>query len=423
MLMRLGRHHCSRPLLTARYITPRFFANVRRLSNITTNPDLKPRAPIRPTKQMVVTELKEVGKLMFGGLAIVTVLIVSGGFVIETVKTLNPMKPPGFMVQVVGPDGEPTKVHVQRQGAGDVTVLLDGGVGETSFDWDKVATQVANFATVVSVDRPGLGFSKPGAIPRTSAQIVNEYKQIFEKLNVTGDVVLVAHGAGGYNMRQLAEELKLAPGNSPTCGGLVLVDALHENLRGKLEHVSEVVHESLSEMDSNGETVLRLARVGLIRLINVVQYSKLEAMYSAAALPYVQYYAPSPAHREGVLHETQAIPETEQRFQDIASSTTPFEFPCVVLSHGKAGMFDSIKMQKGVTAHTLAELERIWLDAQTKLANLVSNRTVHLVVNDAGHCIHHEKPEVVAKAVRALVDEIHGDVDEHRGLMSLAKDA
>ncbi|RMX63420.1 hypothetical protein DD238_007427 [Peronospora effusa] len=373
---------------------------------------------------MVVTELIEVGKLTFGGLAVVAALIASGGFIIETMKTLNPMTPPGFMVQVAGSNGELIDVHVQRRGDGDVTVLLDGGVGETSFDWDKVAADVAEFAAVVSVDRPGLGFSKPGAKPRTSSQIVSEYRQILEKLNVTGDVVLVAHGAGGYNMRQLAEELKMTPGSSsPTCEGLVLVDTLQENLRGKLESVSAVVHKSLSEMDRNGELVLRLARLGLIRLINVVQYSQLETKYSAAALPYVQYFLPSPAHREGVLREAQAIPETEQRFRDSASGAMPFEFPCVVLSHGKAGMFDSMKMQKGVTPQTLADLERKWLDAQTELANTISKRTVHLVVHDAGHCIHHEKPEVVAKAVRALVDEIHGDVEKNHGLMSLTTDA
>ncbi|KAG7382508.1 Epsin-1, required for endocytosis and actin patch assembly [Phytophthora pseudosyringae] len=396
-------------------------SNARRFSKKA--PEPTPTPTPRPTKQMVVTELKEVGKLMFGGLAVTTALIASGGFVIETVKTLNPMDPPGFKLQVSGADGQPTDVHVQRRGGGDVTVLLDGGVGETSFDWDKVAADVAEFATVLSVDRPGLGFSKPGALPRTSMQIVGEYKQVLEQLNVTGKLVLVAHGAGGYNMRELAQELEVSAGPAPKCEGLVLVDALQENLRGELEGVSEVVHQSLSDMDSNGEMVLRMSRFGLIRLINVVQHAKSVAKYSPVALPYVEHFSPSPAHREGALRENQAIPETEQRFRDAAAGSAPFEFPCVVLSHGKAGMFDSMKMQAGVTPQMLADLERKWLDAQTKLAHTVSKRSVHVVVNDAGHCIHHEKPEEVTKAVRALVDEIHGDVDEHRGLMSLTKSA
>ncbi|GMF46863.1 unnamed protein product [Phytophthora fragariaefolia] len=177
---------------------------------------------------MLLAELKEVGKLMIGGLAVTTALLVSGGFVIESVKTPNPMAPPGQTLRLARPDGQPLDVHVQRRGAGRVTVLLDGGVGETSFDWDKVAAQVGDFAAVVSVDRPGLGFSTPGELPRTSAQIAAEYRQILEQLNVSGDVVLVAHGAGGYNMRQLAEELE--SGHGPKCQGLVLVDALQGQL-------------------------------------------------------------------------------------------------------------------------------------------------------------------------------------------------
>jgi pimeloyl-ACP methyl ester carboxylesterase len=39
-------------------------------------------------------------------------------------------------------------------------------------------------------------------------------------------VVLVAHGAGGYNMRQLAEELEEDGSHGAKCEGLVLVDAL-----------------------------------------------------------------------------------------------------------------------------------------------------------------------------------------------------
>ncbi|TDH72578.1 hypothetical protein CCR75_003884 [Bremia lactucae] len=374
-----------------------------------------PRA--RPTKQMVFKELKEVAKLTFGGIAVTTALIASGGFVIETVKSLNPMKPPGFMVHISGDKGQTTDVHVQQLGSGDVTVLFDGGVGQTSFDWDKVAIDVAKYATVVTIDRPGLGFSKPVVHKRTSSQVAKEYKEILENLNIDGKVVLVGHGAGGYNMRELAQTL-INTECGVKCYGIVLVDALQENLRGELESVSVAVQKSLAEMDSNGEMVLFLARVGLIRLINVVQHAKAKLKYSPAALSYVQYFSPSPAHREGALRENQAIPETEQRFRN-STFFKAFDFPCVVLSHGKAGMFDSMKRQPGVTPTTLVDLERKWLDAQRILAETVSKRSVHLVIDDAGHCIHHEQPEIVTKAIRVLIDDIHDDVDENSGLLSL----
>lgn len=85
---------------------------------------------------------------------------------------------------------------------------------------------MAKFATVVSIDRPALGFSSPGPLPRTSMQvsipqrgsiltagssfvsyyqcekIAKEYMQVLEKVGgLPKKVILVAHGAGGYNMR------------------------------------------------------------------------------------------------------------------------------------------------------------------------------------------------------------------------------
>jgi pimeloyl-ACP methyl ester carboxylesterase len=96
--------------------------------------------------------------------------------VIETTRALNPPEAPGRKVEIAAAsDGQqPVALHVQTRGSGDTTVILDGGVGETSFDWDKVAEQVSGFAKVVSVDRPGLGYSDPaGATPRTSMQVRN----------------------------------------------------------------------------------------------------------------------------------------------------------------------------------------------------------------------------------------------------------
>lgn len=107
------------------------------------------------------------------GVAVVGGLFASGGFVIETTRAMNPPDAPGSKVEINAGDGQRVPLHVQTRGSGDTTVIFDGGVGETSFDWDKVAEQVAGFAKVVSVDRPGLGYSAPGtSVPRTSTQVM-----------------------------------------------------------------------------------------------------------------------------------------------------------------------------------------------------------------------------------------------------------
>lgn len=54
---------------------------------------------------------------------------------------------------------------------------------------------------MLAIDRPGLGFSEAGKEPRSAVQIADEYEAILQQINVPEHVILVGHGAGGYNMR------------------------------------------------------------------------------------------------------------------------------------------------------------------------------------------------------------------------------
>lgn len=186
----------------------------------------------------------------------------------------------------------------------------------------------------------------------------------------------------------------------------MLVDALQEDLRGELESVSSAVKESLETMDANGERVLNLARFGIIRMINNIQRKKFVERYSPIALPFVEFFLPSPAHRQGALWENSAIPQTEERFRDAPTAARGLTLPCVVLSHGKPDMFDGMKANPNIDANTVAALEHKWQAAQRKLVERVSSQpTAHIVVRDAGHNIPHEQPEEVVRVVRALVSE------------------
>lgn len=219
--------------------------------------------------------------------------------------------------------------------------------------------------------------------------------------------------------RQLAEELASSTNNTGIkCEGLVLVDALQENLRRELESVSPAAKESLEIMDANGETVLSLARFGIIRMINNIQRDKFVKRYSPISLPYVEHYLPSPTHRQGALWENQGIPLTEERFRD-----TPFgrgfEFATVVLSHGKPDMFDGMTANPGIDVSTISAMERKWQNAQERLVEEVSAKpSVHITVPDVGHNIQHEQPEEATRVLRALVNELLAEGSKE-GLSSL----
>lgn len=76
------------------------------------------------------------------GTVAVVALVATSGYVIESTKQWNPMPAPGTFVEIEDEHGAPIKIHLQQKGSGQFTVIFDGGVGETSFDWDKVMDQV-----------------------------------------------------------------------------------------------------------------------------------------------------------------------------------------------------------------------------------------------------------------------------------------
>src|SRR5439155_22535325 len=61
---------------------------------------------------------------------------------------------PGRMV-----DAGNRRVHIHVQGAGSPVVVLEAGIAASSLSWALVQPLLAEFATVVSYDRAGLGWS------------------------------------------------------------------------------------------------------------------------------------------------------------------------------------------------------------------------------------------------------------------------
>lgn len=82
-----------------------------------------------------------------------SVVGLTGGYLLEYSKQFTEVVPPGTFVSIPtsAKDENISKgvnsVHIQLRGAPDskVLIVLDGGIGETSFDWDKVMAEVSIF--------------------------------------------------------------------------------------------------------------------------------------------------------------------------------------------------------------------------------------------------------------------------------------
>ncbi|KAH9118478.1 hypothetical protein LEN26_012079 [Aphanomyces euteiches] len=372
---------------------------------------------LKISRQAVANEAIEVFKLLFGTVTVLLGGSMAMGYATENYKRMHPPTPPGQLVDI-DIEGHKSTIHAQVQsalgsGPHDVVVILDGSLGETSFDWEKVAAEISDVATVVAIDRPGLAFSTPGVLPRSAATIAKEYRAVLDKLEISKPVILVGHGTGGYNMRQLASDLLDDP-TANTCLGLVLVDAMHESVKPAMDALSPAVQEALASRQKNANTLLKMSHFGLIRLVHFLQSKRNATRFSTTALPYVDYFTPTPVHRRGVVKENKAIGDIEASL--LASPTPSLGIPLVVLSHGDHTMFKSMLMEPGIDESIVEHMEAEWSRGQTEQLKL-SPRSVQRVIPAVGHDIPHEKPEEVAAAILAVLNESQGH--KTSGLASL----
>jgi pimeloyl-ACP methyl ester carboxylesterase len=96
-------------------------------------------------------------------------------------------------------------VRTVRAGAGDTTLLLLHGYGESLTTWRAVFDPLASTARVVAIDLPGFGGSAKPNVPYSLPALTERLSRFIDRWT-TGTVVVVGHSMGG----ELAAALALA---------------------------------------------------------------------------------------------------------------------------------------------------------------------------------------------------------------------
>lgn len=198
-------------------------------------------------------------RVLVCGLALVVMLPAAGALwqVIATNRDEAAYPPPGELV-ASGEGG--TRLHLQIQGPdhrerdpGTPVVVLDSGLPGFSGQWAWVQPAIAEFATVVSYDRPGMGWSDPmpAGDPVDTRVTARQLHAALGELGLPGPYVLVGHSYGGLTTRVFADEYP------EEVSGLVLVDPSHPDQGSRLK-----------SGDGAGSMwfMAPLARIGALRL-------------------------------------------------------------------------------------------------------------------------------------------------------------
>ena len=264
--------------------------------------------------------------------------------------------------------GNGRKIFLHCRGAGTPTVIFESGYRTAADIWSTqsepgsaaVFPEVAKFTRVCAYDRPGtllnadhLSRSDPVKMPRTAQDLVSDLHSLLERAHIPGPYVMVAHSFGGMFVRLYAS---MYPDEVV---GMVLVDALSENLRSELTPEQWKLYVSFLTQPPTG----------------LEKYEQIETLDVDTSFDQIQR----------------------------AKTARPLRrMPLVVLTHGQP--FDLTPWQP-LPADFPSALEKAWQAAQDAQAILVPGSR-HIVATKSSHDIELQESKLVIDAVRDVVNAV-----------------
>lgn len=245
---------------------------------------------------------------------------------ISTPRDYQQFEAPGKLIDVDG-----SRLHYQVMGEGNPTVVVESGQGATSLDWQLVQPEVAKFTKILTYDRPGYGWSTLSTKPRTSAQIVDELRQLLKQAGIKPPYVLVGMSFGGLPVRLFAYKYP------EEVAGMVLVDVTHEMLYERFPPAMVKLNEQFDWWAMN---ILPIAaHLGLLRLLVLLDYLPLAPglfkKFPASSRPQAKAVYAHTKFWDAFGQESAAFNTTIMQVQQ-ARAAKPFPaIPLVVISAGK----------------------------------------------------------------------------------------
>lgn len=274
--------------------------------------------------------------------------------------------PPGQMVDIGG-----HRLHIDCQGSGSPTVVIEAGLGDWSTAWAGVQAEVAKTTRVCTYDRAGMGWSDPGPLPRDASQFARELDALLRGARVPGPYVMAGHSAGGLSVRVFAHDYPAE------VAGVVLIDSMHP---GQSKRAPGEPTDQAQAPTHTFPLLAALARVGVLRLL-ARPLGLVQAGTPHEAADYALIVRPKLV--QAWLDENRGTPDS---LAQAGAVTTFGDLPLIVLSAGR-------------------DQAPGWQAWQDELASLSSN-SQHLVAEQSDHNIELNQPDAAVAAIVRMVQQL-----------------
>jgi pimeloyl-ACP methyl ester carboxylesterase len=275
--------------------------------------------------------------------------------------------PPGRLIDVGG-----YRLHLDCNGEGSPTVVLEHGLIGSYLDWYQVQPEIARFTRVCSYDRAGYGWSDRSPQPRLPSAMAEELYSLLEKAGEKPPFLLVGHSMGAFDALMYAHRYPKG------VSGVVLVDGSHPD-------------ESMP-FPWQRKLWLRFMQLtspfGLPRWRNwcasgAEPIRHLKAAVNCKARVFATHY-----------DQWSVFPSGAEEIRQLPSLGA---LPMVVISRDP-----NRKNEK-----TSLNSEQRWMALQEDLLRLSYNGT-HVVAEGSGHGVPLQRPDVIVDSVRRIVQQARG---------------
>jgi len=264
------------------------------------------------------------------------------------------------------PDAKP---QITVAGGGNVTVVLEAGMGNWSLFYKNLAPLLALKYKVVTINRAGYSNSSVPSNTRDAKTIAEELHTFLVQENLISDtIILVGHSFGGSVVRVYQnlypEKIK----------GIVLLDASHPDQFARLP--SQFNQLKLDQIEGIQKTI-KTAEKGLLK---TKQGKKKIPKFNLPADMLDDYYAitTNPQYYATFHKEVFSFDASLAQMKSLPSLDA---LPLLVLSSEVSMDASTIS---GAKNYPFAEHNQTWLLLQNELA-LLSSNSVHVSTNLSNH--------------------------------------
>lgn len=292
--------------------------------------------------------------------------------------------PPGTLVDIGG-----RRLQMDCRGTGSPIVVLESGLDISgSLAFAAVHDSLAAITRSCAYSRAGIMWSDPSPEPFSARQVAEDLRAALEASGEEPPYVLVGHSLGGPLIVTYTRHF---PGD---VAGLVMVDASHPR---QLEEFRAVAPSVADPPLTPIRVAAALSWAGVVRA----------ATSSTAPMPNqgadvvraVGAYASTSIN--GALREMDALAPT---LREAGEGRALGDRPLVVLTATRP-LTAAERAPAGLTEEEATAMRRVWKTLHEDEASW-STRSRHELVDDAGHYIQFDRPDVVVEAVRSVVHEV-----------------